>query len=211
MDPALEPILKQTYGVLVYQDDLLLIAIHIAGYSWGEADKFRKAVGKKIPEEMAKQKDHFITGCVEHSKWPLKKAQELWNQIEPFAAYGFNKAHSASYGRVAYQTAYMKANFPVEYMSAILTAESGDVEKISEIVHECEKMKIKVLPPNINQSFKGFTCIDDNTIRFGLYTIKNFGSDIGDAIINEREKNGIFKNITDFLDRIKHKNLNKKY
>ena len=210
MDPALEPILKQTYGVLVYQDDLLLISIHIAGYSWGEADKFRKAVGKKIPEEMAKQKDHFITGCVEHSKWPLKKAQELWNQIEPFAAYGFNKAHSASYGRVAYQTAYMKANFPVEYMCAILTAESGDVEKIAEITHECKQMKIEVLPPNINESFKGFTCIDDHTIRFGLYTIKNFGSDIGDAIIEERKKNGKFQNITDFLDRVKHKNLNKK-
>ncbi len=210
MDPALEPILKQTYGVLVYQDDLLLISIHIAGYSWGEADKFRKAVGKKIPAEMAKQKDHFIIGCVEHSKWPLKKAQELWNQIEPFAAYGFNKAHSASYGRVAYQTAYMKANFPVEYMCAILTAESGDVEKIAEITHECEQMKIKVLPPNINESFKGFTCIDSNTIRFGLYTIKNFGSDIGDAIIAERKKNGKFKNITDFLDRVKHKNVNKK-
>ncbi|MCX6757286.1 MAG: DNA polymerase III subunit alpha [Candidatus Nomurabacteria bacterium] len=210
LDPALEPILKQTYGVLVYQDDLLLISIHIAGYSWGEADKFRKAVGKKIPEEMEKQKEHFITGCVEHSKWPLQKAQELWHQIEPFAAYGFNKAHSASYGRVAYQTAYMKANFPVEYMCAILTAESGDVEKIAEITHECEQMKIKVLPPNINESYKGFTCIDDHTIRFGLYTIKNFGSDIGDAIIEERKKNGKFKNITDFLDRVKHKNVNKK-
>ncbi|MCE9585073.1 DNA polymerase III subunit alpha [Candidatus Nomurabacteria bacterium] len=209
LDPALEPILKQTHGVLVYQDDLLLISINIAGYSWGEADKFRKAVGKKIPEEMEKQKERFITGCVEHSKWPLKKAQELWSQIEPFAAYGFNKAHSASYGRVAYQTAYMKANFPVEYMSAILTAESGDVEKIAEIVHECENMKIKVLPPHINESFKGFTCIDDNTIRFGLYTIKNFGSDIGDAIIEERKK-GKFKNISDFLDRVKHKNVNKK-
>ena len=210
LDPALEPILKQTHGVLVYQDDLLLISIHIAGYSWGEADKFRKAVGKKIPEEMAKQKDHFIQGCVEHSKWPLKKAQELWDQIEPFAAYGFNKAHSASYGRVAYQTAYMKANFPVEYMCAILTAESGDVEKIAEITHECEQMKIKVLPPNINESYKGFTCIDKKTIRFGLYTIKNFGSDIGDAIIEERTKNGTFKSISDFLERIKHKNLNKK-
>ncbi len=210
MDKALEPILKQTYGVLVYQDDLLLIAIHIAGYSWGEADKFRKAVGKKIPAEMAKQKDHFINGCVEHSKWPLKKAQELWNWIEPFAAYGFNKAHSASYGRVAYQTAYMKANFPTEYMTAILTAESGDVEKISEIVRECEKMSIKVLPPNINESFKGFTYINENTIRFGLYTIKNLGSDIGEAIIEERKNNGKFKSIGDFLDRIKHKNLNKK-
>lgn len=210
MDPMLEPILKQTYGVLVYQDDLLLIAINIAGYSWGEADKFRKAVGKKIPEEMEKQKEHFITGCVEHSKWPLKKAQELWSQIEPFAAYGFNKAHSASYGRVAYQTAYMKANYPVEYMSAVLTAESGDVEKISEIVSECEKMKIKVLPPNINESFKGFTCVNQETIRFGLYTIKNFGADIGEAIMLERKNNGPFKSIGDFLDRVKNKNLNKK-
>ncbi len=210
LDPMLEPILKQTYGVLVYQDDLLLIAIHIAGYSWGEADKFRKAVGKKIPAEMAKQKEHFITGCVEHSKWPLKKAQELWNQIEPFAAYGFNKAHSASYGRVAYQTAYMKANFPVEYMCAVLTAESGDVEKISEITRECEKMGIKVLAPNINESFQGFTRIDDKTIRFGLYTIKNFGAEIGEALIEERKKNGKFKTITDFLDRVKSKNLNKK-
>lgn len=210
LDPALEPILKQTYGVLVYQDDLLMIAINIAGYSWGEVDKFRKAVGKKIPEEMAKQKETFIAGCVSHSKWPLKKAQELWNWIEPFAAYGFNKAHSASYGRVAYQTAYMKANYPVEYMTAILTAESGDVEKISEIVHECEQMKIKVLPPNINDSYKAFTYINENTIRFGLYTIKNLGSDIGEAIIEERKNNGPFKSLGDFLERVKHKNLNKK-
>lgn len=210
LDPALEPILKQTYGVLVYQDDLLLIAIHIAGYSWGEADKFRKAVGKKIPEEMAKQKEIFISGCVKHSKWPLKKAEELWHWIEPFAAYGFNKAHSASYGRVAYQTAYMKANFPVEYMTAILTAESGDVDKISEIVKECKIMNINVLPPDINESFKGFTYINENTIRFGLHTIKNLGSDIGEAIIEERKNKGHFKSIGEFLDRVKHKNLNKK-
>jgi DNA polymerase-3 subunit alpha len=216
MDPALEPILKQTYGVLVYQDDLLLIAINIAGYSWGEADKFRKAVGKKIPEEMAKQKDHFISGCVEHSKWPLKKATELWNQIEPFAAYGFNKAHSASYGRVAYQTAYMKANYPVEYMTAIMTAESGDTDKIAEIVAECKKMNIEVLPPNVNESFGGFTVIvgsdkqDGRKIRFGLYTIKNLGTDIADSIIEERQKGGHFKSLADFFERINHKNLNKK-
>ncbi len=210
LDPALEPILKQTYGILVYQDDLLMIAINIAGYSWGEVDKFRKAVGKKIPEEMAKQKEIFINGCVSHSKWPLKKAQELWNWIEPFAAYGFNKAHSASYGRVAYQTAYMKANFPVEYMTAILTAESGDVEKISEIVAECKNMNINVLPPNINESFGGFTYINENTIRFGLYTIKNLGEDISNYIIEERKEKGHYKNIGEFLDRIKHKNLNKK-
>lgn len=216
MDPALEPILKQTYGVLVYQDDLLLIAINIAGYSWGEADKFRKAVGKKIPKEMAEQKDRFINGAVEHSKWPINKAKQLWDQIEPFAAYGFNKAHSASYGRVAYQTAYMKANFPVEYMTAIMTAESGDTEKIAEIVHECEKMDIKVLPPNINESFGGFTVIVgsdkkvDRTIRFGLYTIKNLGTDIADAIIEERKRGGKFKSLADFFERINHKNLNKK-
>jgi DNA polymerase-3 subunit alpha len=217
MDPALEPILKQTYGVLVYQDDLLLIAINIAGYSWGEADKFRKAVGKKIPKEMAEQKDKFINGAVEHSKWPKKKATELWNQIEPFAAYGFNKAHSASYGRVAYQTAYMKANFPVEYMSAIMTAESGDTEKVAEIVNECKKMSIDVLPPNVNESYGGFTVIvgsdkpTGRTIRFGLYTIKNLGKDIADAIIKERtDRGGPFKSLTDFFERISHKNLNKK-
>lgn len=216
MDNALEPILKQTYGVLVYQDDLLLIAIEIAGYSWGEADKFRKAVGKKIPEEMAKQKDRFINGVVEHSKWTIKKATELWNQIEPFAAYGFNKAHSASYGRVAYQTAYMKANFPVEYMASIMTAESGDIEKVAEIVHECENMDIKVLPPNINESYGGFTVlvgsdkVKDRSIRFGLYTIKNLGTDISDAIIQERTENGKYKSIADFFERINHKNLNKK-
>ncbi|MFA6095659.1 MAG: DNA polymerase III subunit alpha, partial [Candidatus Paceibacterota bacterium] len=112
LDPALEPILEKTYGILVYQDDLLMMANKLAGYSWGEVDKFRKAVGKKIPEEMAAQKEKFIDGCVKHSGWPVKKAKELWTWIEPFAAYGFNKAHSVSYGRVAYQTAYFKANFP---------------------------------------------------------------------------------------------------
>jgi DNA polymerase-3 subunit alpha len=145
-DKNLKEILEKTFGVLVYQDDLLLMSIKIAGYSWGEADKFRKAVGKKIPEEMQKQKERFINGCVNNSKWPLAKAEELWHWIEPFAAYGFNKAHSASYGRVAYQTAYMKANFPVAYMTAIMTNESGDTEKIAEIVSECKRMGITVLP-----------------------------------------------------------------
>ena len=213
LDPALEKILAQTYGILVYQDDLLIMAHDLAGYSWGDVDKFRKAVGKKIPEEMEKQKDKFIKGCVEHSNWSIKKATEVWKWIEPFAAYGFNKAHSASYGRVAYQTAYMKANFPIEYVTAILTAESGDVEKISEIIKECERMGLPVLPPNINESFGGFTIIDEEgkeKIRFGLYTIKNLGTDISDAIIEERKNNGKFISVTDFLDRIKHKNLNKK-
>ncbi len=218
LDPALEDILKTTYGILVYQDDLLLMAHHLAGYSWGEVDKFRKAVGKKIPAEMQAQREKFIKGCVKTSGWSEKKATEIWSWIEPFAAYGFNKAHSASYGLVAYQTAFMKANFPVAYMCACMTAESGDVDQIAIYVHECERMKIKVLPPHINESFGVFTVIkeEDKTIeesrviRFGLYTIKNLGTDIADAIIEERKKNGPFSSIGNFLDRITHKNLNRK-
>jgi DNA polymerase III subunit alpha len=218
LDPALEDILKTTYGILVYQDDLLLMAHHLAGYSWGEVDKFRKAVGKKIPAEMQAQREKFIKGCVKTSGWSEKKATEIWSWIEPFAAYGFNKAHSASYGLVAYQTAFMKANFPVAYMCACMTAESGDVDQIAIYVHECERMKIKVLPPNINESFGVFTVIketdktieESRVIRFGLYTIKNLGTDIADAIIEERKKNGPFSSIGNFLDRITHKNLNRK-
>ena len=214
MDPALEPILEKTYGVLVYQDDLLLIARNIAGYSWGEVDKFRKAVGKKIPEVMAEQKEKFIQGCVTHSSWPRKKAEELWTWIEPFAAYGFNKAHSVSYGHVAYQTAYLKANYPEIYMSAVLSADSGDVEKIGEHIHECKRMGIDVLPPSINESFSQFSVIPDDTgkykIRFGLTTIKNFGAGISSAITAERKKGGKFKSLSDFLHRVTDKNLNKK-
>lgn len=212
LDPALEEILKKTYGILVYQDDLLMMAHNLAGYSWGEVDKFRKAVGKKIPEEMAKQKEKFIKGCMEHSKWSEKKATEIWGWIEPFAAYGFNKAHSVSYGRVAYITAYLKANFPAEYMSAVLTHESGDVEKVALSVAECKRMSIDVLPPDINESFSGFTVITDgkDRIRFGLTTIKNFGQGIAEAIINERETSGKFKSLADFLERVRDRNLNKK-
>jgi len=220
LDPALEPILKQTYGILVYQDDLLIMANQLAGYSWGEVDKFRKAVGKKIPAEMAKQKEKFIAGCVAHAKWTDRKAREVWEWIEPFAAYGFNKAHSASYGRVAYQTAYMKANFPAEYMTAVLSAESGDVDMVSEIITECKHMKIPVLPPDINESFGDFTTIKgkkgttadeaQDEIRFGLSSIKNLGEGIAEFIIAEREKTGKFKGYADFLERISHRNLNKK-
>lgn len=216
LDPRMKDILSASYGVITYQDDVMLIAIHLGGYSWLEADKLRKAMGKKIPAEMEAQKEKLLKGFEEHGM-TKEKAHELWALIEPFAAYGFNKAHAASYGRVAYQTAYMKANFPVEYMSAILTAESGDVEKIAEIIHECERMKVIVLPPNINESFGGFTVIDEKgdehsrgSIRFGLYTIKNLGTDIANAIIDDRKVHGPFKDMGDFLKRIQHKNLNKK-
>lgn len=224
LDPRMKKFLGESYGLIVYQDDLLFCAIELAGYNWEEADKFRKAVGKKIPKEMAAQREKFTKGIIENGQTP-EFAEKLWKIFEPFQAYGFNKAHAASYGRVAYQTAYMKANYPVEYMTAILTAESGDVEKISEIITECKNMNIPVLPPNINESYGGFTVIRSSPeaepplggsasksekIRFGLYTIKNLGTDIADAIIAERKTGGKFKSITDFLNRIKHKNLNKK-
>jgi DNA polymerase III subunit alpha len=159
LDPSLEKILKKTYGILVYQDDLLIMAHDLAGYSWSEVDKFRKAVGKKIPEEMAKQKDHFIKGCMEHSKWSEKKAKEVWKWIEPFAAYAFNKAHSVSYGWIAYLTAYLKAHFPEIYLSAVLSSETGDVEKVAETILECKRMEIPVLPPDVNESYSQFTVI----------------------------------------------------
>ncbi len=210
IDPKLKEILEPTYGIIIYQDDILLIATKIAGYSWKEADKFRKAVGKKIPKEMAAQKEKFINGCIETGGMEISKAEELWEMIETFAAYGFNKAHTASYGKVAYQTAYMKANYPIEFMTAVLTADAGDTEKIAASIAECKRMKIQVLPPNVNESFGDFTATDKKAIRFGLYTIKNLGEEIANAIIEERKKNGQFKSFSDFLDRIKHKNLNKK-
>jgi len=215
LDPRLKNILDQSFGVITYQDDVMAISIQLAGYSWLEADKLRKAMGKKIPEVMQAEKDKLLTGFIKNGM-SEKKAKEFWSLIEPFAAYGFNKAHAASYGLVAYQTAYLKANYPVEYMTAVMTAESGDIEKIAEIVHECEKMKIEVLPPDINESFGGFTVINGSnketgrSIRFGLYTIKNLGTDISNAIIEERKKNGKYKSLADFFERINHKNLNKK-
>ncbi len=210
-DPAIEKILKATYGVLVYQDDLLIMAHDLAGYSWGEVDKFRKAVGKKIPAEMAAQKEKFIQGCMKHSGWTEKRATEIWTWIEPFAAYGFNKAHSVSYGRVAYQTAYMKANYPAEYMTAVLTAESGNIETISEAIKECQRMRLPVLPPDVNESYGDFTVVkNQHKIRFGLVTIKNLGTEIARAIVEERKQNGAYSSIANFLERVKHKNLNKK-
>ncbi len=218
-DPLLEEILYKTYGVLVYQDDLLMMAHKIAGYSWGEVDKFRKAVGKKIPEEMALQKEKFIKGCVSHSGWSDQKARDVWKWIEPFAAYGFNKAHSVSYGRVSYITAYLKANFPSEYMAAILSAEAGDTDAVAISIKECRRMSIAILPPDINESFGTFTVVKNyqevdgvqkDAIRFGLYSIKNFGEAIADVIIENRKNNGPFTTIENFLERIQERSLNKK-
>lgn len=209
IDERFKEFLEPTFGILIYQDDIMLIAVHFAGYSWGEADKFRKAMGKKIPELMAEQKEKFFKGCAEHGKMPKEKIQSLWEQIETFAAYGFNKAHAASYGRLAYLTSYLKANYPVLYMTSVLTSESGDTEKVAEMVSECKRIGIEVLPPDINESFSDFTVVGDN-IRFGLTTVKNFGEGIAQTIIEERKKKGKFKSVADFLERIQDRNLNKK-
>jgi len=210
MDPALEKILKRTYGILVYQDDLLTIAHDLAGYSYEEVDKFRKAVGKKIPAEMAKQKEKFIKGCIATSGWSKEKAQKIWEWIEPFAAYGFNKSHSASYSAVSYQTAYMKANYTVEFMAAVMTAESGDMETIADAVEEAKKLGIEVLPPDVNESLSNFTVTDETHIRFGLNAIKNLGSDVIDLIIAQRKENGKFTSIENFVERLTTRNFNKK-
>lgn len=222
LDPRMKEILAQSYGVITYQDDVMMIAIKLAGYSWLEADKLRKAMGKKIPEEMRAQKEKLREGLLKNGM-SEEKAEKLWKLIEPFAAYGFNKAHAASYGRVAYQTAYMKSNFPTIYMSAVLSAESGDIEKIAEAIVECKRIGIAILPPSVNESFAGFTVVKSESgdpkmdgtsgqekIRFGLTTIKNFGEGITQSIVKERKAGGKFKNLADFLSRIKDRNLNKK-
>lgn len=215
LDPRLKNILDRSYGVITYQDDVMTIARELAGYSWLEADMLRKAMGKKIPEVMAAEKDKLLNGFVEYGKLTPALGEKLWKLIEPFAAYGFNKAHAASYGRVAYQTAYMKANFSIEYMSAVLTADSGDTEKIAEIIHECDRMGIEVLPPDINESFAPFSVVPAKDggaakIRFGLTTVKNFGAGIAETIVEERKSNGQFASLEDFLSRIHDRNLNKK-
>ncbi|MFT5036797.1 MAG: DNA polymerase-3 subunit alpha [Candidatus Azotimanducaceae bacterium] len=215
LDPRLKDILNRSYGVITYQDDVMMISIELAGYSWLEADMLRKAMGKKIPAVMEAEKQKLMDGFRDYGKLTHTVSDKLWKLIEPFAAYGFNKAHAASYGRVAYQTAFMKANYPSEYMAAVLTADSGDTEKISEIIHECERMELEVLPPDINESYAPFSVVPAKDgvpakIRFGLTTIKNFGEGIAEAIIEERKNGGDYQSLTDLLTRVHDKNLNKR-
>lgn len=214
-DPKMEKFLKNSYGLLVYQDDCLYTAIELAGYNWTEVDKFRKAIGKKIPEEMAAQKEKFIDGCVKNG-YTKRKAEEIFKLIEPFTSYGFNKAHAASYGMLAYRTAYMKANYPVEYMCALLTAEANDIEKVSAGIEECRNMGIIVSPPDINTSHKGFEfekndqSLEAMSIRVGLSAIKNVGDIAIDLLIKERNENGPFRSFNDFCLRANGQKVNKK-
>lgn len=212
-DPRLKDVLKQSYGIIAYQDDVLLTAITLAGYTWGDADKLRKAVGKKIPTEMKKQKEKFTEGCVKNGMTKAK-AEEIFNLIEPFAGYGFNKAHAACYAMIAYQTAFLKANYPVEYMTAVLTAESrantgpARDEKMSSIIAECRRTKLALLPPDINASNVEFE-VEDGKIRFGLSAIKNVGEAAIESIIEARQ-NGKFVSLSDFAHRVELSKVNKK-
>ncbi len=213
-DPRMKEYLQKSYGLLVYQDDVFTTAIKIAGYTWEEADKFRKAVGKKIPEEMERQKKKFIQGAIKGGL-EKKKAEELFSLIEPFSGYGFNKAHAASYGMLAYRSAYMKANYPIEFMCALLTAESRDLEKISAAVNECRRIGINVLPPDINESWVDFKVVadkkslDNKAIRFGLNAIKHVGKAAIEAILEGR-KLGKFISAADFCTRVDARRVNKK-
>jgi DNA polymerase-3 subunit alpha len=216
MDERMKEYLDTSYGLLVYQDDVLLTAIKLGGYSWLEADTLRKAMGKKIPAEMAAQKEKLLAGFRDFGKLSDVKGERIWKLIEPFAAYGFGKAHAACYGKVAYQTAYMKANYPVDYMAAVLTADAGDTESIAIFVAECERLGIPVLPPDINESGTDFTAVATteggaaDSIRFGLTSIKNFGEGISEAILSERNARGPFTMLADFLSRVANKSLNRK-
>ncbi|TSC94447.1 MAG: DNA polymerase III subunit alpha [Candidatus Berkelbacteria bacterium Athens1014_28] len=210
VDPRMEKFLDKSLGLIVYQDDVLSIALELAGYNWEEVDKFRKAIGKKIKKEMTAQKEKFFKQIIERGM-AESAAQELWEQIETFAGYGFNKAHAASYGLVAYQTAYLKANFPPEYMSALMTSNKNDLDKIALEIEECKRMGIGVLPPDINESFVDFGVVKNTgNVRFGLSAIKNVGVGVSEEIVEERKRSGNFISLLDFITRLDGKVINKK-
>ena len=209
--PSLEPILKNTYGIMVYQEQLIEAVRVLAGFSRSEADVLRKAVGKKIKSLLDEQEEKFKSGAAKVGT-PKQIADKFWSLVEPFNRYAFNRSHAACYAMIAYQTAYLKANYPTEFMAAFLNSETGDVERIAFLIEEAQRMGIKVLPPDINESFERFTVIRANipTIRFGLTAIKNVGNNIVSAIIRERIGNGIYNSVENFINRVHNKDLNKK-
>jgi DNA polymerase-3 subunit alpha len=209
LDPRMEKFLDKSLGLIVYQDDVLMTAIELAGYNWEEVDKFRKAIGKKIVKEMAAQKEKFYRQIIERGM-EEGAVNELWSQIETFAGYGFNKAHAASYGLVAYQTAYLKSNYPPEYMSALMTSNKDDLDKIAREIEECARLGIEVLPPSVVESFVDFGVVKDTgNIRYALSGVKNVGQGVAEEIVEER-KNGPYKDLEDFLTRLSGKVINKK-
>ncbi len=217
LHPKLEAILSDTYGVAVYQEQVMRIAQDLAGFTLGEADILRKAMGKKILKLIKEQKIKFVEGCVAHN---VKKevAEKVFTFIEPFAGYGFNRSHAACYGLIGYQTAYLKAHYPAEFMAALMTADQGNTDRIAIEAAECRDMDIEVLAPDINESFQEFAVIyapEDTEkktprIRFGLNAIKNLGKPVAKEIVAERKRNGKYIDITDICTRVGSKDLNKK-
>jgi DNA polymerase-3 subunit alpha len=214
LHPVLKPILDKTYGVAVYQEQVMQISRDLAGFSMGEADVLRKAMGKKIPKLLAEQKEKFIQGCMKKGV-SKELGEQVFSFIEPFAGYGFCRAHAACYAMTSFQTAYLKAHYPAEFMAALLSSDQQDIDRIAIEIEECRNMGIKVLPPDVNESFSSFTVVKDEKtgeefIRFGLNAVKNVGSHIVEVIIKERIDNGKYKDIFDFLERIVDRDMNKK-
>ncbi len=202
--PELKEILEETYGVIVYQEQVMQISNRLAGYSLGDADLLRRAMGKKKLEEMTKQRERFIRGAEEkgHNR---KKVEKIFDLMEQFAGYGFNKSHSAAYAYLAYVTAYLKAHYPIEFMSALLTSETGNTAKVVKYINECRDMGIAVLPPDVNTSGKDFTPVispEGDAIRFGLGAVRSLGEGAADAILSARTDGGPFKSIYDFCERV---------
>lgn len=206
--PQLKEILDETYGIILYQEQVMMIANKIANFSMGQADILRRAMGKKKAEEMEEQKEDFIKGAVKNGI-AEKKARKLFEKMEPFARYGFNKSHSAAYAYIAYQTAYLKTHFPVEFMAATLSSDTDNTDKIVKSIAECRKMSIDILPPDINESGKEFRVIG-KAIRFGLEAVKGVGGAAIESIIEVREQDGLFTSIEDFLRRVDGRRVNKK-
>lgn len=218
MHPKLEPILKSTYGIAVYQEQMMQIARDLGGYTLPEADVLRKAIGKKIKSLLDEQGEKLVNGMVNNGI-DEKTARRIWELFPPFARYGFNKSHAVCYAMIGYQTAYLKANYPVEFMTAVLNNASDDIERIAFLVTECKHMDIQVLPPDINKSVEHFTpdlpagasaAEGGKNIRFGISAIKNIGENITNVIVDERLRNGQFEDLEDFISRINHRDLNKK-
>jgi len=208
--PDLKPILEKTYGICVYQEQLMKIAHDLAGFSMAEADVLRKAVGKKIKSLLSSQKEKMIKGMTERG---IRKeiGERIWEWVEPFARYGFNKGHSSSYARITYQTAWLKAHYPSAFMAALLTSDFGNLDRVAIEIKECERMGIKVIPPSVNQSFVEFgTDKETSNIIFGLSAIKNVGTGVAEMIQIERQQNGQFTNLINFFKRIPRQVLNRK-
>src|SRR6266699_1122869 len=206
--PDLKPLLEETYGVILYQEQVMQISNVVAGYSLGEADILRRAMGKKKAEEMAKQRDRFIKGALARG-FPQKKVEKIFDLMEQFAGYGFNKSHSAAYAYLAYVTAYLKAHYPLDFMAALLTSETGNTAKVVKYINECRDMGIKVLPPDVHHSDWNFTP-DGEAIRFGLGAIKNVGQSAVEAIRIARQEVGRFHSIYQFCEKVDLGAVNKR-